>query len=81
MAKGKIAPGLVYAMERGWCHEADPEALTAELKALLSVVRAGDRFFWHAVQSELCCIDDSCGWGARFRRALARLDRVSGGKP
>lgn len=81
MSKSKIAPVLadtVNAMERMGLGYA-PMKARAELRALLAVARAGDRFFWHAVQNNPCCIDDSCGSGARFRRALARLDRVSGG--
>jgi hypothetical protein len=80
----KIAPNLTqmvaFAEKLGLGYW--PKKSRAELRALLAAVRAGDRFFWHAVQGDPCCVEDSCGEGARYRRAKARLDRASkGGKP
>ncbi|MBK9446163.1 MAG: hypothetical protein IPO00_08745 [Betaproteobacteria bacterium] len=82
--KMKIAPTLhewVHAMRTVYRLPGIAADGEAELRALLGAVRAGDRFFWHSVQNDPCCFTDSCGEGARYRRAKARLDRISGGKP
>ena len=82
MAKGKIAPTLQHFISARTCHQgecggdAECDRVEKELAALLAVARAAHRS-WGMLPNDMMC-DGRLNFLAN---ALARLDRVSGGKP